>query len=439
MSATAGFPELRSQVSASRRAGHALATLSATARAGLLRDLAAALGKPDVRAAVLAANAADLAAANAEAERGTLAPHLVKRLGLDEKKLASISDGLEQLAAMPELVGQRTVHRALDEGLVLERVSCPLGVMGVVFEARPEALLQITGLAWKSGNAVVLKGGREARASNRALTDVAHQVLARHGVDVRAMLLLEERAEVDALLTLHDLVDVMVARGSSAFIRHVRANTKIPVMAHADGICHMHLHAAADPAKAAPLAVDSKCTYPAACNALETLLWQPGAEAALDASVAALRAQGVELRGDSATVARHPGMASAVAADWDTEYGALILSIKQVPDLAAALDHIAAHGSRHTEAIVTEDPAAAEAFLAAVDAACVFHNASTRFNDGFRFGLGAEVGISTDKLHARGPVGVDGLLTYRWLLRGNGQVTASYGPGGRRFLHRDLS
>ena len=387
---------------------------------------------------MLAANAADLASANADAAQGKLAPALVKRLGLDDKKIASVIDGLQQLAAMPDLVGRRTTHRQLDEGLLLERVSCPLGVLGVVFEARPEALVQITGLAWKSGNAVVLKGGREARASNRALTAIAHEVLASHGLDPRAMLLLEERAEVDALLGLDDLVDLMIARGSSAFVHHVRSNTKIPVMAHADGICHLYVHAAADPAQAAALAVDSKCTYPAACNALETLLWDEAAGAALDACVVALLAQGVELRGDAATLQRHPALRPASAQDWDTEYGAAILSIKQVPGIDAALDHIDEHGSRHTEAIVTEDRAAAEHFLAAVDAACVFHNASTRFNDGYRFGLGAEVGISTDKLHARGPVGVEGLLTYRWLLRGTGQLTATYGPGGRRFAHRDL-
>jgi glutamate-5-semialdehyde dehydrogenase len=436
--AAARFPELRSQVIAARRAARALAGLSGDARAALLRGFATALGQPAAQVAVFAANAADLADANREAARGTLEPALIKRLGIDEKKLAAVIDGLQQLAAMTDLIGRRTTHRQLDEGLVLDRITCPLGVLGVVFEARPDALVQITGLAWKSGNAVVLKGGREARATNRALTEIAHQVLVSHDLDPRAMLLLEERAEVDALLDLDDLVDLMIARGSSAFVNHVRTRTKIPVMAHADGICHLYLHASADPARAAALAVDSKCTYPAACNALETLLWDEGAGAALDACVVALKAQGVELRGDAATLRRHPGLVAATDADWDTEYGALILAIKQVPNLDAACDHIDQHGSRHTEAIVAEDRGAAERFLADVDAACVFHNASTRFNDGYRFGLGAEVGISTDKLHARGPVGVEGLLTYRWLLHGEGHVTASYGPAGRHFQHRDL-
>jgi glutamate-5-semialdehyde dehydrogenase len=209
-------------------------------------------------------------------------------------------------------------------------------------------------------------------------------------------------------------------------------------MAHADGICHLVLGAAADPAMAARLAVDAKCSYPAACNAVETLLWDAAAGAALDACVEALAEAGVELRACAATRARHPALAAASDADWDTEYGAPILSIRRVADLDAALAHVAAHGSRHTEAIVTADPVAAERFLAEVDAACVFHNASTRFADGYRFGLGAEVGVSTDKLHARGPVGVEGLLTYRWLLRGAGAASTDYGSAGRRFTHRDL-
>jgi glutamate-5-semialdehyde dehydrogenase len=209
-------------------------------------------------------------------------------------------------------------------------------------------------------------------------------------------------------------------------------------MAHADGICHLYLHAAADPQKAAHLAVDAKCSYPAACNSIETLLWEEGSGPALDAAVAALSAQGVELRGCPDTRRRHPTMKPATDADWDTEYSALILSVRKVAGLEEAIAFIDAHGSRHTEAICTADGAAAERFLAEVDAACVFHDASTRFADGFRFGLGAEVGISTDKLHARGPVGVDGLVTYRWLLRGNGQASTDYGPGARRYTHRDL-
>jgi glutamate-5-semialdehyde dehydrogenase len=430
--------ELRDQVIAARAAARRLGGAEAGLRSGLLEGFAAALQRAQVRDAVLAANAEDMTRAREDQAQGRLESAVFKRLGLDDKKLAGVIDGLRQLARMPDLVGRRLTHRELDRGLVLQRVSCPLGVLGVVFEARPDALVQITGLGWKSGNAVVLKGGREARASNRALVQVAHQVLADAGIDPRALVLLEERAEVDALLGLDDLVNLMIARGSSAFIRHVRSRSKIPVMAHADGICHIYLHAGAHPDKSAHILVDAKCSYPAACNAVETLLWTEAAGPALDACVAALSAQGVELRACPETRARHPACKAAVDADWDTEYGALILSIKKVAGLDAALAHIERHGSRHTDAIVTSDQTAARRFLAEVDSACVFHNVSTRFSDGYRFGLGAEVGISTDKLHARGPVGVEGLLTYRWLLAGDGQASTDYGEGGRSFDYREL-
>jgi glutamate-5-semialdehyde dehydrogenase len=430
--------DLRETIVAARAAAQSLAALSAQARGKLLGDLATALEQPTIRAAVLAANAEDLARAKVDEAEGRLAAPLVKRLNLDVGKLGSVADGLRQLAAMPELVGRVITHRELDEGLILKRVTCPLGVLGVVFEARPEAFVQITGLGWKSGNALVVKGGREARASNRALAQVAHQVLAANGIDARALVLLEDRAEVDALLAMHDLVEMMIARGSSEFIRHVRSKSRIPVMAHADGICHIYLHEGADPKRAAHVTVDAKCSYPAACNAVETLLWDQGAAPALDACVAALVAENVELRGCAETVRRYPTMKAATDADWDTEYCAPILSIKLVAGIDEALAHIERHGSRHTDSIVTEDGPAAARFLATVDSACVFHNASTRFSDGFRFGLGAEVGISTDKLHARGPVGVEGLLTYRWLLAGSGQATTDYGPGLRRYTHRDL-
>jgi len=434
--------DLRSTLEAARLAGVAVAALPPADRRALLEDLAAAFSDRKEQEVLLQVNAQDMEAARAAQARGALEPALVKRLALDKSKLAALVDGLSQMARATEVVGQVTTKRLLDEGLVLERITCPLGVLGVVFEARPEALVQIVGLALKSGNAVLLKGGKEALASNRALTSVVHKVLARHGLDTRAVVHIEDRAGVAEVLRQHDLVDMMIARGSASFIRYVRANTKIPVMAHADGICHVYLHANADPAMAAPLLVDSKTSYPAACNAVETLLWDAAAGSALDASVVALRAAGVELRGCAATVARHPDMKLASEADWSTEYSALTLSIRQVADISGAMAHIARYGSRHTDVIVTADQDAAARFLAQVDTACCFHNASTRFSDGYRFGLGAEVGISTDKLHARGPVGVEGLVIYRWILKGQGQITADYGSGQesdkKAFLHRDL-
>jgi glutamate-5-semialdehyde dehydrogenase len=434
MAAATKEEAIRATALAAKSAGGKLARLGPERRSTLLRALAEALRDPAARETIFTVNAEELARAKAD---GVAAP-LVKRLGLDAGKLDSVCDGLEQLAAMPDLLGQATLRRELDDGLVLERVTCPLGLLGVVFESRPDALVQIVGLAWKSGNAVLLKGGREALATNRALAAIVHRVLEDAGIDRRAAVLLEGREDVAAVLGLHGIVEVIVARGSSEFVRQIQAGSEIPVMGHAAGVCHLYLHAAADPAMAAGLAVDGKTTYPAACNATETLLWDAAAGAALDACVAALTKAGVEIRGDAATRARAPGVKPATDGDFGFEFGANIIAVKQVAGIDVALAHIAAHGSKHTEAIVTADAAAAEKFFAEVDAAGVFHNASTRFADGYRYGLGAEVGISTDKLHARGPVGVDGLLTYRWLLRGHGQQTASYGPGKRAFKHRDL-
>ncbi|HSP19387.1 MAG TPA: glutamate-5-semialdehyde dehydrogenase [Myxococcaceae bacterium] len=420
------------RVARAGQSGGRLARAPAESRTRALEALAASLADPAVRARVLEANRRDLAAASG------LAPPLLRRLALDATKLETLADGARQLAARADPLGAVLARRKLDEGLLLTQERCPLGVLAVVFESRPDALVQIASLALRSGNAVLLKGGREAAESNRALADVVRGALGSSGLPADAVQLLDDRSEVDALLGLEKGVDLVVARGGKDFVEHVRARSRVPVLAHAEGVCHVFLHRSADPSKAARIVVDSKVTYPAACNAAETLLWEPGAEAALDATVAALRSAGVELRGDAATRARHPDMKVATGADWDAEYGALILAVARVDDLDAAMAHIARHGSQHTEAIVAEDRSAADRFLAEVDAACVFHDASTRFADGYRFGLGGEVGIGTGKLHARGPVGVDGLLTFRWLLRGSGQVSAEYGPGKKPFLHEEL-
>jgi glutamate-5-semialdehyde dehydrogenase len=378
-----------------------------------------------------------MALARDEEKAGRLAGALIKRLSLDEKKLMTTVDGIAQLAGMPELVGRTLTHRILDHGLILKRQSVPLGVLGVVFEARPDALVQITSLAWKSGNAVVLKGGREAaqqprpdRRSARGAGQARHRS-ARHGPSGRS-----RRGGQPAR---HGRSGRDDHRPRLVAIHSPRArNSRIPVMAHADGICHTYLHASADPDMSARVLVDAKCSYPAACNAVETLLWDAGAGAALDACVKALQEAKVELRGCAETRKRHPALKAAVDADWDTEYGDLILSIRQVGGMDEALAHIERHGSSHTDAIMADDGQAASRFLSEVDSACVFHNASTRFSDGYRFGLGAEVGISTDKLHARGPVGVEGLLTYRWLLHGHGQCTTDYSPDGRHYIHKDM-
>lgn len=429
---TASIPD---RIRAAKIAGATLSRAPAQRRQDALLAMADALEDPSVRAELRQANDADLVDARAARARGELSDALVRRLKLTEAKLEVLATGLRQLAAQPDLVGAVLETRELDDGLTLSRESCPLGVMGIVFEARPDAVPQIVGLALRTGNAVALKGGREATRSNAAMVSALHGALARVGVDPAAVTLLSGRSEVSELLQQEGLVDLVIARGSAAFVDYVQTTSKVPVVGHAEGLCHVFLHSTATATMAASIVLDAKTDYPAACNALETLLWEPGAEAALAESVRVLASAGVALRGCPATRALHTQLEAADDTDWDTEYGDLVLSVRRVDDLEAALHHIERHGSRHTECIVTQDAAVADDFLARVDAACVFHNASTRFADGYRFGLGAEVGISTGKLHARGPVGVAGLLTYRWLLRGGGHVASAYGPGRRRFKH----
>lgn len=419
-----------------RAAGAQLARAGGPERRAVLLALSDELARPAARAQIMAANAEDVREAEALRDAGALQPALVDRLVLSPAKLDGLCDGLGQLADQADIVGRVELERELDDGLVLRRVSCPLGVLGVVFEARPDAVPQIAGLALRTGNAVLLKGGHEARRTNAALVQRLRDTLHSQGLHPGAVTLLEDRADVDAMLGLEREIDLVIARGSTAFVHHVQSRTRIPVLGHAEGLCHLYLHASASPPMAARIAVDAKTSYPAACNSIETLLWEPGAEAPLMTALEALRRRGVELRGCEATRAKHPDLSPATPEDWSTEYGALVLAVRKVDDIDAALAHIDRYGSRHTEAIVASDEQAATTFLAAVDAANVFHNASTRFADGYRYGLGAEVGISTSKLHARGPVGVEGLVTYRWLLRGEGQVASDYGPGKRAFMHR---
>ncbi|MEB3332296.1 MAG: glutamate-5-semialdehyde dehydrogenase, partial [Synechococcaceae cyanobacterium] len=353
-------------------------------------------------------------------------------------KLAAAIEGVRQVAALADPVGLRQLHTQLDEGLVLERCTVPLGVLGVIFEARPDAVMQIAALAIRSGNGALLKGGSEASRSCAAIHAALRRGLAASAVEPQALELLTSRSESLALLRLDGLVDLIIPRGSNALVRFIQDNTRIPVLGHADGVCHLYVDAAADPAEALRLAIDSKTQYPAACNAIETLLVHRAIAAAfLPEAVRALAAAGVELRGDPAACALGVPVA-ATSEDWGHEYSDLILSVRVVEDLEQALAHIARHGSRHTDAIATRDNVAAERFLAAVDSAGVFHNCSTRFADGFRYGFGAEVGISTQTLPPRGPVGLEGLVTYRYRLRGAGHIVADYGSGGRRFQHRPL-
>ena len=390
-------------------------------------------------AEALRAHSAEIGEANGrdlEASRD-LGDALQKRLVFDEKKLRGVVDGLEALASLPDPLGRVLTRTELAEGLHLRRVSCPIGVIGIIFEARPDALVQISSLCLKSGNAVLLKGGKEALHTNRILAEVIRNATEAVGLPGDWIQLLETREEVNGMLRLNEYIDLIVPRGSNSFVKYIMENTTIPVLGHSAGLCHLFLDASANLEKAVAIAVDAKTQAPATCNTVETLLVHKDAASRLLPAVCdALRNAGVELRGDEMSRSLVTWMKPATEEDWSTEYLALILSVKVVDDLAAAIAHINRFGSHHTDAIVTEDAAAAELFQRRVDSADVFWNASTRFADGYRFGLGAEVGISTSKIHARGPVGLEGLTIYKWLLSGQGDTVAPFADGRRAFTHR---
>jgi len=383
---------------------------------------------------ILAANQADCAAAQQEGISGAL----YGRLKLDAAKLNGAIIGAQDVAKLPDPIGAVQIHRELDQGLIMQRVACPLGVLGVIFEARPDAVIQIATLAIKSGNGVILKGGKEAGRSCEALVSAIHQGLRQADLDPAVVRLLTTREETLALLKLDAYVDLIIPRGSNAFVRFVQEHSTIPVLGHADGICHLYVDRAADLAQAIPIIVDAKTQYPSACNSIETLLvHREIAAQLLPQLLTALPT--VELRGDALTQAIIP-VTEATEQDWSTEYSDLILAIKLVDSLSEAIEHINRYGSRHTEAIVTEDTEAAAHFMSQVDAAGVFHNCSTRFADGFRYGFGAEVGISTQKLPPRGPVGLEGLVTYQYRVVGQGHIVATYtGETAKPFTHRDLA
>ena len=418
-----------------QQAARALAQLSSNEKNAIIESVAQSLeASAD---AIAAANRQDLEAALAD----NIAKPLYGRLKLDAIKLKAAIWGVRSVAQLPDPTGEVTLHRELDAGLVLKRIGVPLGVLGIIFESRPDAVMQISTLALKSGNGVILKGGREAIRSCTALVQAIRQGIANAGHNPNAVQLLTTREETNALLALDRYVDLIIPRGSNQFVQYVQANTRIPVLGHADGICHLYIDKAADLEQTVPIVVDAKVGYPSACNAIETLLvHQDIAARALPVVAKALQAEGVALRGDEATQKILANIQPAIEEDWSTEYSDLVLAIRVVDSLEAAVDHISTYGSRHTEAIATTDQSAANTFLAQVDAAGVYHNCSTRFADGFRYGFGAEVGISTQKMPPRGPVGLEGLVTYKYQLVGNGHIVASYsGSEARPFTHKDLA
>ncbi len=371
-------------------------------------------------------------------EEENLAAPLLKRLTFKESKLEEVIRGIESLVKLSDPVGKVLKATELDEGLNLYQVACPIGVIGMIFESRPDALVQIATLCLKSGNGVLLKGGSEARETNRILAAIIHEASVEAGCPSGWLQLVESREEVQEMLALDKLIDLIIPRGSNSFVQYIMKNSNIPVMGHADGICHVYLDEEADPAKAVPIVVDSKTQYVAVCNALETLLVHKNAAPALLPPLKeALEAKHVEIRGCGETC-RIIDVKRADETDWETEYLDYILSIKIVSSMDEAIDHIHRFGSGHTDAIVTENAVRAEDFMNRVDTADALWNCSTRFADGFRFGLGAEVGISTGKIHARGPVGMEGLMIYKWKLYGKGHIVDDYSTGKKSFTHKPL-
>ena len=429
-------PSTDAKVTDAQTAALELANQPDETRSAALHDLADAI---EARATeILEANRADVEAAQQKLEAGEYTQAFVDRLELSETKIDDIAAMVRSVADQADPLGETLEARQLDTDLELYKQSVPIGVIGTVFESRPDALVQIAALSLKSGNAVILKGGSEAKHSNRTLFEIIREATA--GVADGWVQLIEARAAVDRILKLDDAIDLLMPRGSSEFVQYVQDNTSIPVLGHTEGVCHVFVDAAADLDMAEDIAFDAKVQYPAVCNAMETLLVHADvAESFLPAVVERYRAADVELRGDTRSQSI-VDIAPANEEDWSTEYGDLILSIKIVDSLVDAINHVNTYGSKHTESIVTTDADRAGRFMQGVDSASVFHNASTRFSDGYRYGLGAEVGISTGKTHARGPVGLEGLTTYQYMLEGDGQIVATYsGEDARPFAHDPLS
>ena len=385
--------------------------------------------------AIVQANQLDLEAAEAD----QLAAPLLKRLKFDAAKIEDVCQGIESLIQLEDPTGRTLSTTELDQDLELYKVTCPIGVIGVIFESRPDALVQISTLCLKSGNAVMLKGGSEAARTNKILTEIILEASLDASMPDHWIQLLETREDVAGILSLDKWIDLIIPRGSNEFVKYIMDNTNIAVLGHADGICHVYVDKEADVDMAVKVAVDSKCQYVAVCNAAETLVVDSQiAPTFLPRVKAALQALDTEIRGCPETC-RLIEAVPATEQDWSTEYLDLIVSIKVVDGLHEAIEFINQHGSGHTDCIVTRNPDKAATFMNLVDSGNVFYNCSTRFSDGFRYGLGAEVGVSTNKIHARGPVGLEGLVIYKWKLIGNGQTVSDYsGAQARPFTHRGM-
>jgi glutamate-5-semialdehyde dehydrogenase len=423
-----------------RAASHTLSTLATAVKDEALEKIAVALERHFD--AILAANAEDVARGKEMVARGEMTESLYQRLVLNTDKLKDMIAGVRAVKKLEDPAGRVIDRTVLDDGLVLDKVTCPLGLLAIIFEARPDAITQISALAIKSGNGVILKGGAEVERTMRAVRVAIHEGLFEASVPVAAVSAVYGRDAVATLLKQDDLIDLVIPRGSNALVQAIQRSTQIPVLGHADGVCHVYVDEAADERMAVAVAVDSKVQYPAVCNAAETVLVHRGIAAEFLPRLAeAMRAKSVRLRGDAETQLLLRGMNVELVRDdeWHTEYSDLVVALKVVESMDEAIAHVNRWGSHHTDAILTDSKSAAQRFMSEVDSATVCHNCSTRFADGFRFGLGAEVGIATSKLHARGPVGLEGLVTYKYKLSGSGQVVKDYvGAGAKGYLHRKM-
>lgn len=423
-----------SDVRKAKEASISMSILETSVKNDALEAMAVALDSS--RASILEANSKDLEAAKAMLDSGEISGSMYKRLKLDDSKIDGMIAGIRDVISLGDPVGEQMSALDLDDGLTLYQIRCPIGMLGVIFESRPDVVPQIMSLCLKSGNSVAFKGGREASNSIRVLFDVLRDAASSAGVPAEAFVLMESRSDIDSILGLHNYIDLLIPRGSNQFVQYIQSNTKIPVLGHAAGICHIYVDSKADLDQASQVVLDSKIQYPAVCNATETLLVDASvAEMFLPRMVQLFRDNNVLVKGDG-KVRAIVDCESATDEDWDTEYGDLIISVKIVDSMEDAILFINRHGSHHTDAIMTTDMNRASVFVRMVDSADVLVNASTRFADGYRYGKGAEVGISTNKIHSRGPVGMEGLMIYKYILMGHGQVVKDYvGPGCRQFKH----
>lgn len=388
---------------------------------------------------LLEANAKDMEQASSLLQAGEITQSIYNRLKLDEHKLRDVVQGFYDIIKLEDPIGKTLLATKIDNNLDLYKVSCPIGVIGVIFEARPDVVPQIASLAIKSGNAIILKGGKEATNTNLAFVKIIQDVLISLDFAENTVSYIESREDVQKLLTFDKYVDLIIPRGGNALVKYIKENTKIPVLGHADGICHIFIDESADFDMAKNIVIDSKTQYPSACNSVETILLHKNlSDDFVKNLIFALVQAQIEVRGDEKLMSI-TSCKQANEDDWSREYSDKILSIRYVDDIYCAIEHINNYGSGHTDCIITQDNNSCDIFMSLVDSAGVYHNASTRFADGFRYGFGAEVGISTNKTHARGPVGLEGLTIYKYKLFGNGQIVATYtGDGAKSFLHEKL-